>query len=60
MLIHFDMSEHEPVVTHRTCEYHKRNPEDRSWPGCTCMSVFAMRRKETTVRAPRRLRKRGV
>jgi hypothetical protein len=56
MLIHFDPSEHETVVTHRTCEYHKKHPEHRSYAGCTCTSSYVLQRKQKKVRKPRRLR----
>lgn len=56
MLIHFNPEDYETVVEHRTCEYHKKHPEHRSYAGCACSATYALRRKETKVRVPRRLR----
>ena len=33
------------VTTNHTCDYHKRNPNDRSWPGCTCGGSYGYRKK---------------
>lgn len=52
MLIHHDPSEWESVTTHHTCEYHKKNPEHRSWPGCTCSGSYSMRRRKRKAAKP--------
>lgn len=58
-MIHHNPDEWESVVKHHTCEYHKENPEHRSYAGCTCSSSYGLRRKVKKVRKPRRLRKRA-
>lgn len=30
-------------VSHNTCEYHKKNPGDRNYPGCTCSAAYSSR-----------------
>lgn len=46
MLIHHDPSEWEAVSERRTCEFHKRNPFVRNYPGCTCSSMYGLRRRK--------------
>ena len=33
------------VTTNIVCEYHKKNPSDRNYPGCTCSSSISYVRK---------------
>lgn len=46
MLIHFDWDDYESVTDRHTCEYHKRHPNDRSYPGCGCSSSYSLRRRK--------------
>ena len=45
MLIDFDPDDYEAKSTHHTCDYHKRHPENRSYPGCTCGGSASMVKK---------------
>ena len=46
MLIEYNPDEWEVVSESHTCAYHKKNPLDRSWPGCTCSGSYGLRRKD--------------
>jgi len=37
-----DPKTHKVVTTRHTCDYHKRNPNNRSWPGCTCGGSYSL------------------
>lgn len=47
MLIERNENDYKTEVTNITCEYHKKNPLDRNYPGCTCStSITSVRKTE--------------
>lgn len=44
MLVIHNPDEFVIETTHHTCEYHKRQPWDKSYPGCTCSGSYSQRR----------------
>lgn len=46
MLVQHNPDDYESISTQHTCNYHKRNPKDRSWPGCTCSGSTGLRLKK--------------
>ena len=51
MLIPYDPDDQVTDVTRHVCEYHKRQPWDVSWPGCTCSTGFISRKATPEERA---------
>ncbi len=45
MLIEDDSDDYELVSEIHVCDYHKRHPHDKSWPGCTCNGSHGLRKK---------------
>ena len=41
MLIELDKNRH-THTSHDVCDYHKENPGDSSWAGCTCVSSISV------------------
>jgi len=41
MLIERNANNYKTEITQITCEYHKRNPLDRNYPGCTCSTSIS-------------------
>jgi len=44
MLIEYNPDDWEAIIDHRTCDFHKKHPNQR-WAGCTCSSTYSMCRK---------------
>ena len=51
MLIPYDPDGEVTEIKTHTCEYHKRQPWDRGWPGCTCSSGYGVRKATPEERA---------
>ena len=51
MLMLHDPMDWVTVIEQRTCEHHKRQPWDTSWPGCTCSTSYSQRRATPEERA---------
>ena len=45
MLLNYDPDDYEVKTTSHTCDYHKRNPQNRNWPGCTCGGSYSLVKK---------------
>lgn len=45
MLVRDNPDDYETVVKQHTCEYHKKHPGDRNYPGCTCSGSWSRRKK---------------
>lgn len=51
MLIYHDPDDWVTEVKQERCEYHKRQPWDVAWPGCTCSVSYSQRRATPEERA---------
>lgn len=51
MMLHHDPDEFVSVHESHTCEHHKRQPWDHSYPGCTCSGSYYQRRATPEERA---------
>lgn len=45
MRIPYNPEEYITYSKHTTCDYHKRNPFDKSYPGCACSSTYGLRKR---------------
>jgi dsDNA-binding SOS-regulon protein len=46
MIINYNPEEYESFSEVSICDHHKKHPEDRSYPGCTCSAIFGQRMKK--------------
>jgi hypothetical protein len=46
MLIEYNPDDYEVESSNTTCSYHQKNPNDRSYAGCTCSGSYSLRKKK--------------
>ena len=52
MYIPYNPDDYEVVTNFHTCEYHKRHPHNKNYPGCTCGGSWSLRLKKLEDRKP--------